>query len=263
MVYFRTDIYAPQMVLKKTVTDVNGGDVNPGDVLHYDISSTNTGQSSAYDSRINDVIPPHTAFQPGSLKIDSSPAGIAGGKTDPTDRDQAEYDGAARTRCASASARARPAERRAGQIPRRRRHHRPGRVVQRAASTSSSAPTRPTARRSSTPRSSRARTTHGIDYTSIASAPAAVTVRGVPDVTIDKSHTGTFVRGQQGTFTLLVSNVGGRPTSGTVVIDDTLPNGLASSAPPAPTGPARSTRPPTRCTASAPMRSPSALPTNP
>ena len=54
----------------------------------------------------------------------------------------------------------------------------------------------------------------GTDYTSIASAPAAVTVRGVPDVTIDKSHTGTFVRGAQGTFTLLVSNVGGRATEG-------------------------------------------------
>ena len=60
----------------------------------------------------------------------------------------------------------------------------------------------------------------------VASAPAAVAVRGVPDVTIDKSHTGTFVRGQQGTFSLLVSNVGGRATSGPVVIDDTLPGGL-------------------------------------
>ena len=30
VVYFRTDIYAPQMVLHKTVTDVNGGAVLPG-----------------------------------------------------------------------------------------------------------------------------------------------------------------------------------------------------------------------------------------
>ena len=66
----------------------------------------------------------------------------------------------------------------------------------------------------------------GIDYTSIASAPAAVTVHGVPDVTIDKSHTGTFVRGQQGTFTLLVGNVGGRADRAPSSIDDTLPNGL-------------------------------------
>ncbi len=67
---------------------------------------------------------------------------------------------------------------------------------------------------------------NGVDYTSIASAPAAVTVRGVPDVTIDKSHTGAFVRGQQGTFSLVVSNLGGRPTTGSVVIDDVLPAGL-------------------------------------
>ena len=56
------------MVLKKTVTDVNGGDVNPGDVLHYEISSTNTGQSSAYDTHIDDAIPPHTSYRPDSLE---------------------------------------------------------------------------------------------------------------------------------------------------------------------------------------------------
>ena len=61
VIWFRTDIYAPEMVLKKTVTDLNGGDVNPGDVLRYEISSTNTGQSSAYDSRIDDAIPAHTS----------------------------------------------------------------------------------------------------------------------------------------------------------------------------------------------------------
>jgi uncharacterized repeat protein (TIGR01451 family) len=48
----------------------------------------------------------------------------------------------------------------------------------------------------------------------------------VPDVTISKSHTGAFVRGQQGTFSLIVSNVGGRPTTAPVVINDTLPAGL-------------------------------------
>ncbi len=67
----------------------------------------------------------------------------------------------------------------------------------------------------------------GNDYASVASAPAAVIVHGVPDVTIDKAHTGIFVRGQQGTFSLSVSNVGGRPTTGPVVLDDTLPAGLA------------------------------------
>ena len=95
VVWFRTDIYAPEMVLKKTVSDLNGGDVNPGDVLRYEISSTNTGRSSAYDARIDDAIPSHTSFQPGSLQIVDSPGGIAGTKTDPSDGDQAEFDGAA------------------------------------------------------------------------------------------------------------------------------------------------------------------------
>ena len=93
VVFFRTDIYAPEMVLHKSVTDVNGGDVNPGDVLEYSISSTNTGVSSAYNAHIDDAIPPNTTFQPGSLSIVQSPGAIAGPKTDPADADQAEHDG--------------------------------------------------------------------------------------------------------------------------------------------------------------------------
>ncbi len=94
VVFFRTDIYAPEMVLHKTVTDVNGGDVNPGDVLEYSVSSTNTGISSAYSAHIDDAIPANTTFKPGSLSIVSSPGGIAGAKTDPAADDQAEFDGA-------------------------------------------------------------------------------------------------------------------------------------------------------------------------
>ena len=226
VVYFRTDIYAPEMVLHKTVTDVNGGDVNPGDVLQYDISSTNTGQSSAYDSRINDAIPANTAYLPGSLSIVSSPGGIAGTKTDPTDLDQAEFDAGkneVRFRIGTGAT-----SLNAGDPV-----HNPdgGGVI---------APGESFAVRFSVvvganlPDGTQILNTavlsskdeNGIDFTSVASAPAAVAVRGVPDVTIDKSHTGTFVRGKQGTFSLLVSNVGGRATSGTVVIDDTLPAGL-------------------------------------
>ena len=231
VVYFRTDIYAPEMVLKKTVTDLNGGDVNPGDVLRYEISSTNTGVTSAYDTRINDAIPPHTTFVPSSLAIDSSPGvGIAGAKTDASDSDQAEYD-ASRTRCASASARAR------ARPPGGALNPNGGGII---------APTESFSVRFdvvvglTTPDGTQILNTailsskdeNGIDYTSIASAPAGVIVHGVPDVTIDKSHTGTFVRGAQGTFNLVVSNVGGRATTAPVVIDDTLPPdlGLVSAA---------------------------------
>jgi uncharacterized repeat protein (TIGR01451 family) len=222
VVFFRTDIYAPEMILKKTVTDLNGGDVNPGDVLQYSVSSTNTGISPAFDSRINDAIPPHTTFQPGSLSIASSPGGIAGAKTDPTDADQAEYNAGGnevRFRIGTgAGAFGLPPNDGGGIIANGESFEVRFNVVV-DGGTADGTQILNTAILSS-------KDENGIDYTSIASAPAAVIVRGVPDVTIDKSHTGVFVRGQQGTFNLIVGNVGGRPTAGTVVIDDTLPAGL-------------------------------------
>jgi hypothetical protein len=46
-----------------------------------------------------------------------------------------------------------------------------------------------------------------------------------PDLTITKTHSGTFNRGQQGAqWTITVSNVGFGPTVGTVTMVDTLPN---------------------------------------
>jgi uncharacterized repeat protein (TIGR01451 family) len=225
VVYFRTDIYAPQMVLHKTVTDVNGGDVNPGDVLQYDISSTNTGLSPAYDTRINDAIPPHTAYAPGTLKILTSPGGLPPLPTDAIDPDQAEFDSVANevrfrigTGATQLNGGVAPFTDGGGIIA-------PGESfsvsfdVVVGADTPDGTQILNTAILSS-------KDVAGNDYTSIASAPAAVTVRGVPDVTIKKSHSGVFVRGGQGTFSLLVSNVGGRATSDPVVIDDTLPNGL-------------------------------------
>ncbi len=55
-----------------------------------------------------------------------------------------------------------------------------------------------------------------------------VTVSNRPDVTIDKSHTGNFRTGTQGSYTLSVSNAGGAtgPTVGTTTVTDTLPAGL-------------------------------------
>jgi uncharacterized repeat protein (TIGR01451 family) len=53
----------------------------------------------------------------------------------------------------------------------------------------------------------------------------------VPNLTVDKAHTGNFAQGQIGAqYTLLVSNVGSGPTAGTVSITDTLPVGLTATA---------------------------------
>jgi uncharacterized repeat protein (TIGR01451 family) len=227
VIWFRTDIYAPEMVLKKTVTDLNGGDVNPGDVLRYDISSTNTGQSSAYDSRIDDAVPANTTYKAGSLAIVASPGSIAGAKTDASGDDQADFDGAGNAVHFRIGTGATHPPGSDPKFPNGGGVIAPGESFEVTFDVVVGA-TVPDGTQILNTAVLSSKDENGIDYTSVASAPAAVVVRGVPDVTIDKSHTGVFVRGQQGTYSLIVSNVGGRPTAGTVTVDDTLPAGLTA-----------------------------------
>jgi uncharacterized repeat protein (TIGR01451 family) len=57
------------------------------------------------------------------------------------------------------------------------------------------------------------------------------TVNGVSDLTITKTHTGSFIQGQTGaTYTLTATNSGTAATSGTVTVVDTLPTGLTATA---------------------------------
>ncbi|MGH2689737.1 MAG: hypothetical protein ACRDKW_13175, partial [Actinomycetota bacterium] len=52
-----------------------------------------------------------------------------------------------------------------------------------------------------------------------------------PDLTITKTHAGNFVRGQAGTYTVTVTNVGTAPTDGTeVTVTDVLPGDLTLTA---------------------------------
>jgi uncharacterized repeat protein (TIGR01451 family) len=51
-----------------------------------------------------------------------------------------------------------------------------------------------------------------------------------PALNITKSHTGTFTGGQNGTYTINVSNVGQVATVGTVTVQDFLPSGLTATA---------------------------------
>ena len=60
------------------------------------------------------------------------------------------------------------------------------------------------------------------------SGPDPTTVAGQPQLTITKSHPDPVVQGERGLpFSLLVSNNGSGPTTGTVAVTDTLPAGLA------------------------------------
>jgi uncharacterized repeat protein (TIGR01451 family) len=52
-----------------------------------------------------------------------------------------------------------------------------------------------------------------------------------PDLTIIKTHTGTFIQGDTGdTYTIIVTNVGNAASSGTVTVTDALPAGLTATA---------------------------------
>jgi uncharacterized repeat protein (TIGR01451 family) len=62
------------------------------------------------------------------------------------------------------------------------------------------------------------------------SDPTTIIQNG-PDLTIAKSHTGNFILGQTGVYTITVTNVGLSPADGsTVSVADTLPAGLTATA---------------------------------
>jgi uncharacterized repeat protein (TIGR01451 family) len=74
--------------LTKTVLDVNGGTVDPGDILEYTIAFTNTGEDAAILVAVTDPIPASTTFVLGSLKV------LGVGMSDGAADDLAEYDSA-------------------------------------------------------------------------------------------------------------------------------------------------------------------------
>jgi chitodextrinase len=58
----------------------------------------------------------------------------------------------------------------------------------------------------------------------------AGTIAPSPDLTLTKTHAGSFVQGQTGaTYTLTVSNIGNGDSSGVVAVNDTLPSGLTAT----------------------------------
>ncbi|MGD9570800.1 MAG: hypothetical protein AB7V62_02795 [Thermoleophilia bacterium] len=85
------DLFAPTLTSTKTVTDVNGGQVEPGDVLEYAIALQNTGLDAAVGVSLTDPIPANTTYEAGSLQV--SGGANTGPKTDAAGDDQAEAAG--------------------------------------------------------------------------------------------------------------------------------------------------------------------------
>ncbi|MDQ6788078.1 MAG: putative Ig domain-containing protein [Acidobacteriota bacterium] len=68
---------------------------------------------------------------------------------------------------------------------------------------------------------------------SITGTSGSISVSSAPvsDLTITKTHTGSFTQGQTGAqYAITVTNSGNLPTSGTVTVIDTLPSGLTATA---------------------------------
>ena len=70
----------------------------------------------------------------------------------------------------------------------------------------------------------------GETNTSNDSASDVTTIGSVPDLTIAKSHTGTFTQGGTGSYTITAKNSGNASTSGTVTVSDVVPTGLTPTA---------------------------------
>ncbi|WP_437689771.1 DUF3344 domain-containing protein [Sorangium sp. So ce176] len=79
----------------KTVTDVNGGRLRPGDVLQYTIQVANSGNDASINTVLTDPLPAGVTYVPGSLSITAG--ANTGAKTDAVGDDQGEFDAASRT----------------------------------------------------------------------------------------------------------------------------------------------------------------------
>ena len=84
------DIGEPAVTLTKTLTDLNGRPVQPGDTLEYTVTAANTGADGAALSQVIDPIPAGTSYTPNSIVISSGPN--AGSKTDAPGDDQANFN---------------------------------------------------------------------------------------------------------------------------------------------------------------------------
>lgn len=83
------DIYEPDLRASVTYQDLNGGTVEPGDVLEYTIVSKNIGSDVSLGTILTDTLDQRLQYIPGTISITSGPN--AGAKTDAIDTDQAEF----------------------------------------------------------------------------------------------------------------------------------------------------------------------------
>jgi gliding motility-associated-like protein/uncharacterized repeat protein (TIGR01451 family) len=83
------EIYEPDLRASVSYTDLNGGVVQPGDILEYSITAKNIGSDVAINTYLTDTLDARLQYLPGTLTYSYGPN--SGVKTDATDTDQAEF----------------------------------------------------------------------------------------------------------------------------------------------------------------------------
>ncbi|MEO8406713.1 MAG: hypothetical protein ABI480_19020, partial [Chitinophagaceae bacterium] len=88
------DVYEPDLRATVSVVDLNGGAVQPGDILEYTIVGKNIGSDPSVNTFITDTLERNVDYVPGSLRVTVGPN--TGTKTDAIGDDQGEYIAASR-----------------------------------------------------------------------------------------------------------------------------------------------------------------------
>ncbi|GGS18253.1 DUF11 domain-containing protein [Deinococcus knuensis] len=220
-----TDIFVPNIkdALTKTVTDLNGGDLLPGDVLEYELLIRNQGNDGALNVILTDPIPARTTYLPGSMTVTGANAGA---KTDLAGDDQAEFD-AAGNRVMFRLGSGANAATGGAVLPNEETRVRFRVTVNAGTPGGTTIDNTGTVNYRQQTLGTSVSDTSDSDPTTDGDQPARITVAG-PDLSVTKTHTGTFSTGVPGTFTLRVSNAGPAPTTGTITLTDTLPAGMTA-----------------------------------
>jgi uncharacterized repeat protein (TIGR01451 family) len=210
VVFLATELYAPDLASTKSVADLNGGLVEPGDLLEYTIGGTNGGQDAAASVMVTDQVPAGTDFVPGSL-TQTVGAG-SGARSDGADGDSAEFSSAAGQVAFRVGAGATGTA--GGRIA-------PGESYQvryRVRVAAGTATGTPIVNRAGV---SLLAETLGFPINGQTN-DTRLTVSS-PDLAISKAFSGTVLPGQVVTYTMTVANVGEAPSRGEVVVADPMP----------------------------------------
>ena len=211
---FATELYAPRMLIDKSVLDVNGGEVRVGDELEYTIDLQNDGADGAVSTVLSEhAMPAGTEYVGGSLLLDGAapPAGTADQPGDGSTAGLALRLGTGAD--GSSGGLVAPGESHIVKFRVRVKAPLPpegGKITNRAtldyAAQTLGSPVR-------------------VD------SPVAEVVVHRPDVAITKTVTSAgIVDGQTGQYTLAVKNVGQAATDGTTTVTDTIPSEITSPA---------------------------------